>query len=284
VQVDFSRLTNLTALDLDIDGSNASFAAASQLPHSLQALEITAPAAPAALFMGLSQLRSLTIYQHLLPMPAVLQEMSRSLKQLTHLDLGAKQLPYRPADDEEMPMYVRYWEVVDSIEALAAMPLRKLHLKQPGPLTFFVRELHQLTQLTALILSDLSRGFGIQGFSIVEEQLKELTAQEQLELRGRLHGMWDGDDTAPADVWFMNGQPQSFMQTIARLPNLQQLTLKGMKLGKAAVELAASTSLRYVNLGDEGYGPGVAQALLEMFRRNEAACGCSVADHGYESD
>jgi hypothetical protein len=163
-------------------------------------------------------------------------------------------------------MFVRYQEIEDSIEALAAMPLRKLHLMRPGPVTYFVRELHRLTQLTALILSDLSRGFNFQGFGHVEEQLKELTALEQLELEGPLHGMLD--DRLPAG--FLDGppQPQSFLQTIARLPNLQQLSLQGMQLGKAAVELAASTWLTRVDFGDDGYGPGVAEALLEMFHRN----------------
>jgi hypothetical protein len=100
--VDLSRLTNLTELLFNIDGSNASFAAASQLPTSLLALDITAPAAPAALFKHLSQLRSLTIYQDLLPVPKVLRKMRRNLKQLTHLDLGAKMLPSRLVDDKAM--------------------------------------------------------------------------------------------------------------------------------------------------------------------------------------
>jgi hypothetical protein len=267
MQVDLSLLTKLTQLVFSIDGSNASFAAASQLPNSLQTLEITAPAAPAALFMGLSQLRSLTIYQDVLALPAVLQEMSRNLKQLTHLDLGAKRLAFRPADDDDLPLFVQYPQIEESIEALAAMPLRKLHLMRPGPLTFFVRELHRLTQLTALVLSDLSVGYGfLEGFGIVEEQLKELTALEQLKLEGPLHGMLN--DTLPAGLLDGPPQPQSFLQTLARLPNLQQLTLTGMKLGKAAVELAASMRLTHVDLGIGGYAPEVVQALLAMQRRN----------------
>jgi hypothetical protein len=275
LQVDFSRLTNLTELDFNIDGSNASFAAASQLPTSLQALDITAPSVQPTLFMGLSQLRSLTIYQNLLPMPAVLQQMSRSLKQLTHVDLGAKQLPFRPADDEDIAaMFFGYRQVEELVEALAALPLRKLNLMRAGPLTFFVPELHRLTQLTALTLSDLSTGFCFHGFGIIEQQLKELTALEQLDLEGPLHGLLD--DTIPAG--FLDGppQPQSFVQTIAGLPNLQCLSLRGMNLGTAAVGLQASTRLTHVYLGDDGIGLEVFRALLDMYRRNNTNGGGSA--------
>jgi hypothetical protein len=288
VQVDLSRLTNLTELDFNVDGSNASFAAASQLRNSLQVLDITAPAAPAAVFMGLSQLRSLTIYQDLLPMPAVLQKMNRNLKQLTHLDLGAKTLPFRLADDGDFaPMFFGCQEVEELAEALAALPLRKLNLMRPGHLRFFVPELHRLTQLTALTLSDLSAGGAMfHGFGIVEQQLRELTALEQLELEGPLHGLLN--DSLPAGFLHGPPQPQSFMQTIARLPNLQWLALQGMKLGNAAAELQAAVRLTHVDLRGSECSPEVRQVLRHMCVRNEAADGRSdgdeSADDSDESD
>jgi hypothetical protein len=275
LQVDFLRLTNLTELCLSMDGSNTSFAAASHLPTSLQALDFIAPSVSTALFMGLSQLRSLTIYQNLMPMPAVLHEMRRSLKQLTHVGLGAKKLPWRPPEDEDIAAsIIGYPEIKDLVEPLAALPLRKLHLMHPGRLTFFVPELHRLTQLTALTLSDISPGLCYHGFDIVEQQLKELIALEQLELEGPLHGLLD--DMEPEGLLDGPPQPQSFVQTIAGLPNLQSLSLRGMKLGRAAMELQASTRLAYVDLGGGGYNPAVVKALRDMYRRNSANGGSKV--------
>jgi hypothetical protein len=169
------------------------------------------------------------------------------------------------------------------IEALAALPLRKLNLMRPGPLTFFVPELHRLTQLTALTLSRLSAGAELfHGFDIVEQQLKELTALEQLELEGPLHGLMD--DTWPAGFLDGPAQPESFVQTIARLPNLQWLSLQGMRLGDAAAELQAATRLADVDLRGCECSPEVVKALRDMCRRNEAAGGGDESDESDESD
>jgi hypothetical protein len=266
MQVNPTNLTNLTELSFDVDDSNANISAASQLLTSLQALDITAPSVPGAFLTSITQLRSLTIYQNVLPQPSVLQDIARSLKQLTHVHVGAKALPAYPADIMDALMGCQ--EAQDMGEALAALPLRGLNLRRSG-LTFLVPELHRMTQLTGLTLLNLHPEYLLEGFSIMSQQLQKLTALQQLELEGELHGLLVGLPAGFLDTPVQ--QPDGFLRTIASLPELQQLSLTGMQLGDAALQLLAATQLTDLRLSGCKCSADVHKALRDAVR-------CDVLD------
>jgi hypothetical protein len=259
MQLHLTNLTNLKKLNFDVDGTNSSISGACRMPSSLQVLDIVAPAVSGALLTSLTQLHSLTIYQDVLPLPSVLQDIARNCKQLTHVDLGSKRLPIYPSPSELAEVMFRFQEVYDMGDALAALPLRGLCLRQSG-LKFLVPQIHQLTQLTGLTLLNLRADGMIQGFKMMAKQLQPLTALQQLELAGELaEEMYHG---LPAMFFDLPVTPHSyFVQTIAGLPELQQLKLSGMQLGDAALELTAATKLTKFRLSECGCSSDVKKAL-----------------------
>lgn len=144
------QLTNLTSLELNMEGKPDSMqlTASSQLPCSIQALNITAPLpradhTTAQLVLQLTALRKLQLYlDYTLPIGS-LHDMSRQLMMLTHVELGVKRL--LPGD---------YGPEI--LASLRQLPLRSLHVLRAGErLVEGVGQLVHLTELELMALTSL---------------------------------------------------------------------------------------------------------------------------------
>lgn len=264
------QLTNLTSLELDMEGEPDSWqvAASSRLPQSIQALLITAPLPGGdrtfgQLVLQLTALRNLQLYlDYMLPASSLL-DMGKQLTVLTHVELGVKR--FLPDDDEPAVL-----------AGLRRLPLRCLHVMREGE--WLLGGVGQLTHLTQLAFERLKALC----FRQAAASLQQLTSLQHLSL-GAAH-LPDGSVLPEWHFGLLSYSAEtevvvSFVEAMAGLPKLRHLSLSRIPIGSAVMHFAHATQLTELRVAHYAYDGTITRAEVEEHKqalRSSLPEGCSI--------